>query len=187
MPLSLFISSSQMPWSEYLSHLSLILTFYHFSSAGWAMFVLGADVVLPPVWAPQRPVGGPSCRLGQGGARSGAVRDFAAAGAEIRQSSSFIWKTFANQVLNHASCWLLTRWNKNLLQFSLTRCISLKLHNCTFNLFPFQNSFVNVCKSFNSHEDYSKTCLVTLGFFFFKHLLFKVRSNLSLTASKLTW
>ena len=69
LPRSLFISSSQLffPFNVnvhitiYL-HLLPSLSLSLLSSTGRALFLLSADVVLFPVWAPQRPVGSPSAR-----------------------------------------------------------------------------------------------------------------------------
>lgn len=85
----------------YLHLLPYLLPSSHppLSSTGRALFLFSADVVLLPVWAPERPVGSPSGGDGQGGARPGAVRDFAAAGAKICQGPSFVQETPANQVL----------------------------------------------------------------------------------------
>lgn len=97
LPFPLFCSTDSVHITIYLhpqplSHPPL-------SSTGWALLILSADVVLLPVWASERLVGHPSGRLGQGGARPGAVRDIAAAGAEIHQCPSLLQKTPASQVL----------------------------------------------------------------------------------------
>lgn len=68
------------------------------SSAGRALLLLGADVVLLPVRPAERLVGGASSRLRQGDARPGVVRDVAAVGAEIQQCPAFVQETTASQV-----------------------------------------------------------------------------------------
>lgn len=128
LPFPLFCSTDSVRITIYLHPQPLSLSRPPLYSPGRALLVLSADVVLLPVWAPERPVGHPSGRLGQGGARPGAVRDVTAAGAAIHQCPSLLQETPASQVLPYLHISVI--WIKLLdsLQSKLMTVINLAEH-----------------------------------------------------------
>lgn len=172
LPFPLFCSTDSVRITIYLHPQPLSLSRPPLYPAGRALLVLSADVVLLPVWAPERLVGHPSGRLGQGGAWPGAVRDVTAAAAEIHQCPSLLQETPASQVLPYLHISVI--WIKLLdsLQLKLMTVINLAEHFSKFFHSCHAILLLNMSNLFAGQMEQS--CSI---FFFPKQLLYLISGN----------